>query len=302
MHMKTIKHLSVITLYIFFLFACEKDDYDFGNIVSPTNLIVTAELQGVDSDNLFGDGSGIVTFSATATDAITYRFITNGVESLAPSGIFTTTFTNVGTNSYDVVVIASGIAGETTQTNITVDVLYTFEPPADLVNSLISGSWRVMAEESGHIGVHNPESFHDGVTSFPEWYSATPFQQLSTGLYDDRIIFHPDGTAEFIAQGTIFGNAQALESDFNGSQGLSPNEFGEHAYYPIDDFVFNWNIYENDDGYLVLNFTGNGFAGSYQGGDGQYVITHRNPDSSVIYLKTIALDTNAWYAKITNQE
>ena len=83
---------------------------------------------------------------------------------------------------------------------------------------------------------------------------------------------------------------------------MTPNQYGEHPYYTADDFIFSWNISEDEDGNLILNFTGNGFTGNYVGGNHEYIITYRNSDSSELYLKTIGLDTNAWYAKITNQE
>jgi hypothetical protein len=299
--MKTIKKLLIIFSIIIFS-SCEREEYELGTLVNPSNLTVSAELQGQDADNPFGDGSGLVTLTAIASDAITYKFIINEVEFLEPSGVFTRQFSNLGTNTYEVQVIASGTAGLTTESVITVEVLYSYQPPADLVESLLTGNWRVMAEADGHIGVHDAASFHDGVNTFPEWYSAPAFQQSNTGMYDDRIVFFEDGTAEFFTQGSIFGNALALENDFTGNQGLTPNQFGEHQFYPADDFSFSWSISEGDDGYLHLNFTGNGFTGNYVGGNHQYVITYRNSDSSELYLKTIGLDTNAWYAKITNQE
>ncbi len=299
--MKSIKYL--LTAFSILIFSsCEQDNYELGEIIVPSNLNVIPLIQGADSDNPYGDGSGNVTFTASADNAITYKFISNGVEYMEPSGVFSTVFTSTGTFVYDISVIALGIAGESIETNVSIEVLYTYEPPEDLVNALTSGSWRVMAEADGHIGVHDPASFHDGINTFPEWYSASPFQQSSTGMYDDRIIFSSDGTAQFLTQGFIFGNATALEEDFNGDQGLTPNQFNEHQFYPADDFSFSWTISENDDGYLVLNFSGNGFTGNYVGGNHQYIITHRNSDSSELYLKTIGLDTNAWYAKITNQE
>ena len=50
---------------------------------------------------------------------------------------------------------------------ISVEVLYSFEPPAEVLEDLTSGSWRVMAEAPGHLGVHAANTFHDGVNTFP---------------------------------------------------------------------------------------------------------------------------------------
>ena len=163
--MKKIKNLLIIVFLIIFS-SCESEEYELGELVNPSNLTVTVELQGQDVDNPFGDGSGVVTLSAIASDAITYKFVINEVEYLQPSGVLTTQFSNIGTNTYEVQVIASGTAGLMTESFINIEVLYSYQPPADLVQSLLIGNWREMAESDGHIGVHDAGSFHDGGNTF----------------------------------------------------------------------------------------------------------------------------------------
>ena len=72
----------------------------------------------------------------------------------------------------------------------------------------------------------------------------------------------------------IFGKDVPLEEDFSGNQGLEAVD-GEYPFYPIEDFTSNWSISEAD-GYLVINFTGNGFAGFYVGGSHSYTITYQS--------------------------
>ena len=55
--MKTIKKLLIIFSIIIFS-SCEREEYELGTLVNPSNLTVSAELQGQDADNPFGDGSG----------------------------------------------------------------------------------------------------------------------------------------------------------------------------------------------------------------------------------------------------
>ncbi len=294
--MRRLKFLFISILIVSF-FGCEQDDYEFGDIQSPTNLVITADIQGADDDNPFGDGSGYVTFTAVADGAISYKFTISGVEYLASGGILTHRFTTIGTYTYDVEVLASGTAGIMSNGAISVEVLYSFEPPAELLEDLTSGSWRVMAEAPGHLGVHAANTFHDGVNTFPLWYSAAPFDKSETGMYDDRITFNSDGTMDYEAFDYIFGKDVPLEEDFSGNQGLEAVD-GEHPFYPIEDFTSNWSISEAD-GYLVINFTGNGFAGFYVGGSHSYTITYQS--STEMYLKTIGFDNNAWYIKLTNQ-
>ena len=299
--MKRINFLLIVfTLFIFS--SCEQEDYEFGDILSPTNLSISASLQGADAENPYGDGSGYVTFTATAADAITYKFIQNGVETMVPSGVFTTRFTTLGVHVYSIGVIASGTAGVMSNSSASVEVLYTFEPPAELVTALTTGSWRVMAESPAHLGVHAADTNHTLVgDDVPAWYSAAPYDKSDTGMYDDRLVFSSDGTMEYQAQGTIHGKQGPLESDFTGPQQQTTEEIdaGEYFFYVIDDFSSNWNISEAD-GYPVLNFTGNGFGGFYVGGDRTYRIT--NWTSNEISLKTIGSDGNAWYTKLTNTQ
>ena len=176
---------------------------------------------------------------------------------------------------------------------VSVEVLVTYDIPDELVNAVTTGEWRVKSEESSYIGVgpYNSDS--------PEWFEATPEEHIATGLFDDRYIFSIDGVFTFIANGTIFGNADALSNDFNGSQGLSPNQWGEIEYYPIDDFTENWYFTVIDEKYYI-NLTGNGFLGNYNGGSHTYEIL--NWDTNTIYLRNENLAAGErWYVNITNQ-
>ena len=94
-----LKLLFVSILMISF-FGCEQDDYEFGDIQSPTNLVITADILGADDDNPFGDGSGYVTFTAVADDAISYKFTIAGVEYLASGGILTHGFSIRNSGNY----------------------------------------------------------------------------------------------------------------------------------------------------------------------------------------------------------
>tara|TARA_B100000900_G_scaffold416100_1_gene449093 strand:+ start:3646 stop:4533 length:888 start_codon:yes stop_codon:yes gene_type:complete len=295
--MKKIKILVCVISVILFN-NCETESYELGDLISPTELTVSSVIQGADSNTPYGDGSGYVTFTANAADAITYKFIQNGVEYMEPSGIFTTRFTTTGIHIYDLEVVASGTAGLMTSTSISVEVLYTFEPPAELVSALTTGSWRVMAEASAHMGVGPIDDMApDGVAV---WWNAGPYDKADTAMYDDRMVFSSNGTMEYQTQGSIFGKAPPLESDFSGNQGLgAPNSDGEHIYYPTENFTSNWTISE-DNGFLNLNLTGNGFAGFYVGGNHSYTILSSGVNE--MYLKTIGFDNNSWFIKITNQD
>lgn len=75
--------------------------------IIPKNLAIQIAISGVDSNNPNGDGSGNITCSATATNAVTYGFkIGSEAEVKNTTGTFNYTCTNEGTNDYIITVFA----------------------------------------------------------------------------------------------------------------------------------------------------------------------------------------------------
>ena len=68
-----IKNLLLIILTIG-IFSCQDDDQQFGEIIEPSNVTLEAEIVGANEENPNGDGSGDVIFTATADDALNFRF------------------------------------------------------------------------------------------------------------------------------------------------------------------------------------------------------------------------------------
>ena len=82
------------------------DDND-QSVIIPSNLVLTIDVLGADSNFPFGDGSGVIQCTASATDAVKYGFrFDSGDEIESSSGNYNFTFTNEGTNSYTVFVFA----------------------------------------------------------------------------------------------------------------------------------------------------------------------------------------------------
>ncbi|MDO9580979.1 MAG: hypothetical protein Q7J06_10520, partial [Bacteroidales bacterium] len=84
--MKNIKYILTFLSLALVLGSCEKENYEFGDLVTPTNMVVTTEIVGVDATHPNGDGSGVVHFNVTADNALTYRFVYDGAESTSPLG------------------------------------------------------------------------------------------------------------------------------------------------------------------------------------------------------------------------
>ena len=87
------------TIYGLFLLAslslisCEEDNPSLGPIITPSDISVDYEIFGQDDNNPFGDGSGVVSFSANANNAITYKIVSGNIEKVSSSGNATITFT-----------------------------------------------------------------------------------------------------------------------------------------------------------------------------------------------------------------
>jgi len=286
------KSLLVITGLVFT--SCETEDHEFGDILNPTNLQVSADLVGADENNPNGDGSGTVNLTALADNAITYKFVSNGVETMAPSGMITYNFSNTGLSTYEVTVIAIGTAGVVSNTSISLDVLVLYSPPQELLDALYTNSWRVKAEEAGHLGV-GPSDGNE-----PIWYAAGAFDKVDTALYDDRYTFSTDGTLSIETFGAIFGKKTPIDLDYPNNTPYTADDVqnDEYFYYPAEDYSSMWSV-SAPGGVESITLSPNGYLGMYVGGNRSYTILERS--SNYLHLRTIGMDGNAWYMKLTNE-
>ncbi|MEN8777007.1 MAG: glucan endo-1,3-beta-D-glucosidase, partial [Polaribacter sp.] len=61
--MKNIKNLYIVLFSLMAItYGCQENDYSFGDIITPSNIQITAEIVGADTSNPNGDGSGVVNF------------------------------------------------------------------------------------------------------------------------------------------------------------------------------------------------------------------------------------------------
>lgn len=293
--MKNLKYLSLLNLFMIVFTACEEDSYEFGPITSPTNLQVNVEIVGSSTENPNGDGTGVVYFTASAENAISYEFIIEG-ESIAvtTSGILEHTFYTVGVNSYEVIVIASGTAGNSTSTALSVEVLATYAPPAELVEALTGGSsktWRVKSDVQNHFGLGPP-----GGLIPCEWYGAGPEEKTGVGTYDDRWIINSDGTINHVTNGNIFGRTAQVHADL-GNNGTGSIDGADILNYEYADYTENWVI--TDPGQISINLSGKMFFTYYTGGDHVYEIWDYNDNE--LYLKTLdgAAEFTWWFILVS---
>lgn len=221
---KRLLHISLSLLVLLSFSACQDEDQEFGNVVAPTNLSVSFTLEGQSAENPNGDGSGLVTFTATADNALAfkYSFGDNTSEEVTASGTITHRFSVQGLNTYTVSVVATGTGGAPTTTTFEIDVFSAFddvEARAFLTGATLSDdgngnlsleltepsskTWYLDTASSGHLGVGPTLAFdleiNGGVASgywFPAFFAAAPGQfcgdENSSCFCDDELTFTID--------------------------------------------------------------------------------------------------------------
>ncbi|MEQ6124325.1 glucan endo-1,3-beta-D-glucosidase [Pseudotenacibaculum sp. MALMAid0570] len=305
--MKKFKYIiGLILLTSIVLVGCQDEDQEFGDIIAPSNIQITAVIEGADAANPNGDGSGVVHFTATANNAVSYTFVYNGSETSAPSGRHTYNFAILGLNTYTVTVVASGTAGVTSSASIQVEVLSTYSPPADLTDKLHGGTsktWRIKSEKPGHFGL-GPV----GGTVPTEWYGAGIDEKAGVGMYDDRYVFNADGTFMHITDstndaggndptGTIFGRDPLIYDDL-GNSGAGTIDGADVLNFPFDDYSGSWAL-TAPNGVETINLTGSSFIGYYTSGNHQYQIFDRSLPNEMLLRTTDGNGQFDWWFIIT---
>lgn len=193
--MKNLKYILIPFLSLFLLTGCQDDEGEFGELIPPTNVTLTAEIVGVDVDNPNGDGSGFVNFEASATGAITYLFDFGDDSGLvaAPSGKVTHRFSLTDLNTYSVTVMASGRGGVTTSKSMNIDVYSSFED--NEAKDFLSGGagnskiWYWAADKNGNIGLGPNDFMPGGEHTYPQWFNAGPWWPDKLCMYDAEFEF-----------------------------------------------------------------------------------------------------------------
>lgn len=266
-------------VFVTVLASCSSDEnYEFGELITPSEITFDVEIIGADEANPYGAGSGEVVFTSSAKDALAYKYVIDGVEHISPSGRLEHLFTTSGVVEYTINIIAIGTAGIQSSLVETVEVLVLYEPPEDLLTMLHLNdkrTWKMKSDGPDHFGLG------PGLADDPfSWYSASPGEKAYTGMYDDRYVFNVDGTFTHITGGTIFGFEEYLNTDV-GPSGEEANSAGEIDHYPLDDYTENWSL-SAPAGQETINLTGIGFIAFYVGGNHQYKIMSRTENEMVL--------------------
>ncbi|TXE19675.1 glycoside hydrolase family 16 protein [Psychroserpens burtonensis] len=323
--MKNIIKIATLILTLAFFVNCQEDDAEVGAIIVPTNLMITAEILGLDTENPNGDGSGFVNFIATADDALSYNFqFGDGESNAVPSGVNTHRYSIPGLNTYTVVVSAVGTGGVSTTETINIDVFSSFDDLEAKV--FLSGGegnskiWYPKLDEAGHLGV-GPTLAQDNADDgdlnghwFPQYDSTAAFGKCGS---DDSDCFC-DFTLSFAlsADETLtFNQNNNGQTFFNWASGSAVGQtFGE-----FEDTCFDFDTSaestislaptETDWSQVadpnfpaprgtVMNFSNDGFMGYYTGVTSYEIL---EVDNNYLYVRFFdnANPVLAWYQKFT---
>ncbi|MDI1256106.1 MAG: family 16 glycosylhydrolase [Flavobacterium sp.] len=311
---KFIQKIAIASALFVLFSACQDDEHTFGDINTPSNLQITAVRVGEENtDTPNGDGSGIVTFTATADNAISYKYIfSDNTTMVVPSGTTEKRFTINGVNTYTVTVLASGTGGVTSSKTIEVTVLSNFSDP-ETTQKLTGGNtkkWYWAASEVGHLGV-GPNNADANANYYGNYYQAAPFEKAgspsSACLYENELTFYLDnGALKYTLNnnGHTFFNT-AFESVVGGAAGadncydFDTSGVKNVQLGPANSFVGQNNVAGQTTG-TQMTFSDNGFMGYYIG-QSTYEILSITDNRMVVRAVMGGNEALAWYHTFSTQ-
>ena len=296
--MITNKKLTLLALLftVFAFSACKKAEYNIGDIVAPSNLVLTAAVVGTDAANPFGNGTGKVNIVIKADNAITYKidFGDGNAAQMVPSGVITYKYGAPGTAEYNITINAIGTAGSTSTITKKIKVFVNFTIPANILSNLTGGSskvWQTDHDAPGHFGVGPNNEFS------PIWYAASP-NSRDACAYDDDITFSKDAndnvSMSIDNKGASFsiGAATAFYG-FAGGDGCYAISTGGVRRLTFMDATTASTPAQS----TRIQFTvpGNGIINFGTGGTSYEILSI---SATQIHLRNIGADGNSWYQKL----
>ncbi len=291
-----------IFIFIFFL-SCSGSENDTDNEdmpdpidkIIPTNLVFNVEIKGADNQNPYGDGSGTVKFTASATNAVNYsfRFGTGDVVD-SSSGSIEYTYSEFGTKSYITNVLAYSSSGDYISEANSITVYVKANSDDDLLEIITGGSektWKINAAYDAHFGNGNKQF------RYTTWWEAPSFSKNNSGFYDDEYSFKSDGTYIHKTNGNVYGKSSHLISTY-GNTGQNANSAGEIENFNLNDYEGSFYVKkENNENKVV--FDSKSFIGFYVG---QHTYTIECYDANNILVRTVDNQDRAWYIWLTDKE
>mgnify|MGYP001075083486 CR=1 FL=1 len=200
--MKKIKNSYIVLFCMIFAFlGCQENTYEIGNVIIPSNLSITIEVVGQDDTNPNGDGTGFVVFTADADNVTNYQFdFGDGKKDVDPTGVIKHRYTEVGVNTYTVIVNATGTGGLSSSTTTEVTIYSSFSDVE--AENLLTGSaneedfgsskkWYWQADKDVHVGLGPvADDYGNGEFAYEAWWNGIKAWDKEKGcMYDNEFVF-----------------------------------------------------------------------------------------------------------------
>ncbi len=193
-------HIVLFSVLITF-FSCQENKYEIGNVIIPSNLTVSMEVVGQDAANANGDGTGFVIFTAKADNVTNYQFdFGDGKKNVDPTGVIRHRYTEVGVNTYTVIINATGTGGLGSSITTEVTIFSSFSDVE--AENILTGSaseldfgsskkWYWQANRSGHVSLGPvSDDYGNGEFSYGAWWPGPDAWDDEKGcMYDNEFIF-----------------------------------------------------------------------------------------------------------------
>lgn len=299
--MKTMmKKISLFALAcIMLLAACQKEEYSFGDLETPSNVTLTTVVQGATANAPSGDGSGNVSITLSANDAISFKLdFGDGQSKMVPPGTYVHKYALPGTYEYVITASAIGTGGSMSTLTKKISVLTLFDIPLEIMSSLTGGSskiWVVDKDAPNHFGIGPGPSQGANETFWPAWYAAGP-NSRTPAEYDDEITFTRSGPNSISMvldnKGQTF-----IVPDYKAYYGLSAGELQNFDASGTKVLAFSGATSNSTSAIstrIQFMVPGHGLV-SWGLGTKTYEIL--SITSSTMSLRSIGVDGNAWYQK-----
>jgi hypothetical protein len=280
---------------IFFMVGCQKEEFLFGDIKAPENMVMTVTVEGANAANPDGNGSGRIVINAKADGALTYRIdFGDGTVRMVPSGNIEYKYTTPGTKEYIVTVSAVGTGGIQSVMSKKSSVFVLFEIPEAIVTFLTNNASKKWASDNnaaGHFGVGPTNEFS------PIWYSAGP-NERDPCAYDDVITFFKEANGTISMELDNKGESFAIGAatgfyGFSGGDGCFPiNPGGKKA---LKFFEALSGSTPNQSTRIEFEVPGNGLINFGTGGVSYEILAIT---ATQLHVRSIGADGNAWFMKL----
>tara|TARA_R110002126_G_scaffold291495_1_gene453202 strand:+ start:39614 stop:41293 length:1680 start_codon:yes stop_codon:yes gene_type:complete len=323
--MKRFKNIYLLLFStVIAFYSCQENKYEVGEIIIPSNVSINMEVVGQDADNPNGDGTGFVIFTVTADDVTNFQFdFGDGKKDVEPTGVIQHRYTEVGVNTYTVIVNATGTGGLGSSTTTEVTIFSSFSDVE--AENLLTGSaneedfgsnktWYWQADKSGFVSLGPvADDYGNGEFAYGAWWPGPDAWADDRSCFFDSNEFVFTRTADGLTFEQTAGPAYVpgtyagflgVDGDQCHDETVATTMFGlkRVSIVPSESKAAIEGSYENQP-YRNTSFeiSDGGFMGWYAGASTYDIISITNDELVVRVIENPASGSGAaWYHKFTS--